>query len=210
MKPLIWSAIIFALTLCGIYLGTLLRRTSLAPALWQILPGKTSMSDSAANKDPHARNSVTRFLSAAFPVVCLFGFSLPSTHAQAGADEPFGLSTVSVAEAAMAATWKDCWSRSTTIYPSSPSVANSFSRVLHLPQLHLRRSQKKAIDMKAWLGLDTLIEQQTLQSGRSIQLTQMTNGGHLWRSSQGAPAIANIMHCSSMQCLERSAFHLMP
>lgn len=105
---------------------------------------------------------------------------------------------------------KNCWSRSTTIYPSSPSVANSFSRVLHLPQLHLRRSQKKAIDMKAWLGLDTLIEQQTLQSGRSIQLTQMTNGGHLWRSSQGASAIANIMHCSSMQCLERSAFHLMP
>ena len=44
MKPLIWSAIIFALTLCGIYLGTLLRRTSLAPAVWQILPGKTSMS----------------------------------------------------------------------------------------------------------------------------------------------------------------------
>lgn len=107
MKPLIWSAIIFALTLCGICLGTLLRRTSLAPALWQILPGKTSMSDSAANKDPHARNSVTRFLSAVFPVLCLFDFSITSAHAQAGADEPFGLSTVSVAEAAMAATWKE-------------------------------------------------------------------------------------------------------
>lgn len=210
MKPLIWSAIIFALTLCGICLGTLLRRTSLAPALWQILPGKTSMSDSAANKDPHARNSVTRFLSAVFPVVCLFVLALRALMPKQVRTSLLDSPPFRWQKQQWQRHGKNCWSRSTTIYPSSPSVANSFSRVLHLPQLYLRRSQKKAIDMKAWLGLDTLIEQQTLQSGRSIQLTQMTNGGHLWRSSQGASAIANIMHCSSMQCLERSAFHLMP
>jgi hypothetical protein len=47
--------------------------------------------------------------------------------------------------------------------------------------------------MTGRLRLGNLIEQQTLQSGHSIRLTQMTNGDHPWQSSQGAVATANTM-----------------
>jgi predicted transglutaminase-like cysteine proteinase len=81
---------------------------SLAPAFLQFLrwPEKTSKFDSAANNGSRARISVTRFLTAVIPVFCVLGFSIARAHAQAGTDEPFGLSTIPAAETAIAATWK--------------------------------------------------------------------------------------------------------
>ena len=121
---------------------------SLAKALWQFLSERTSKNHS------RVRNSARSCLSAAISVLYVLVFCLKA-HAQPGIDQPFGLSTVPVAETAIAAAWKGL--------------------------------------LKVWLGLGNLIEQQTLRSGHSIRLLQMTNGDHPWQSSQGAVATANTM-----------------
>ena len=164
---------------------------SFARALWQFLPERRKMR--------HRKQSLAcpkfcqeLLLSAAISVLYVLVFCLKA-HAQPDIGEPFGFSTVPAAETAMAATWKELLVEINNDLSSSPTVANNRSRVLRLPPSNLRTSQKKANDMKGWLGLGTLIEQQTLQSGYSIRLTQMTNGDHPWQSSQGAVATANTM-----------------
>lgn len=91
MKPLISPAIIFALTLSGIYLGTLLRRT---------LPRH--------HRNEGAREVVRLGVGLIATITALvLGLLITSAHAQAGTEEPFGLSTIAVAETAIAATWKE-------------------------------------------------------------------------------------------------------
>ena len=73
---------------------------SLARALWQFLPERTSKNHS------RVRNSVRSCLSAAISVLYVLVFCLKA-HAQPDIGEPFGLSTVPAAETSMAATWKE-------------------------------------------------------------------------------------------------------
>ena len=72
---------------------------SLAKALWQFLSERTSKNHS------RVRNSVRSCLSAAISVLYVLVFCLKA-HAQPGVGQPFGLSTVPVAETAIAAAWK--------------------------------------------------------------------------------------------------------
>ena len=72
---------------------------SLAKALWQFLSERTSKNHS------RVRNSARSCLSAAISVLYVLVFCLKA-HAQPGIDQPFGLSTVPVAETAIAAAWK--------------------------------------------------------------------------------------------------------
>ena len=67
------------------------------------------MLDSAADEDPHARHCCHEALIATVfhRRLVTRPYCTTSAHAQAGADEPFGLSTVPVAEPAMAATSKE-------------------------------------------------------------------------------------------------------
>ena len=72
---------------------------SLAKALWQFLSESTSKNHS------RVRNSARSCLSAAISVLYVLVFCLKA-HAQPGIDQSFGLSTVPVAETAIAAAWK--------------------------------------------------------------------------------------------------------
>lgn len=70
----------------------------LAKALWQFLPERPSKNQS------RVRNPAKSCLSAAISVLYVLVFCLKA-HAQPGVEQPFGLSTVPVAETAIAAAW---------------------------------------------------------------------------------------------------------
>lgn len=154
---------------------------------------------------PRARIPVTRCLSAVIPILYVLFFCIKA-HAQPGIDEPFGLSTMPAAQTAIGATWKELLVEITNDLSIVNDCRENPPSCSSPAAIEFVTIATKANDMKGWRGLGILIEPQTLQSGH----TQMTNGDHPWQSSQGTVATAKTMQCSSMQCSESSAFHLMP
>jgi hypothetical protein len=96
----------------------------------------TSKSDATANNH-HARNSATKCLSG---VLCVFVFSffaLQRLMPKQTLTSPLDFPPFQRKKQQWQRRGKHCWSRSTMIFQSSPSVANNPSRVLRLPPSNL-------------------------------------------------------------------------